>query len=159
MEATSFPVVIRQAIEQGWKVELWRSIRNISGIYNHMADEFGEQFAVILLDNVRDEMVYQPKLTSPYRAAKNKRRRLHCHESQHALTVDIAAIPMSVAIQNNTVAEITAMPTSTIQSHSRNRIRRLKLRKRRLETSRSLQNNHAEDETDGGPKDENDNIM
>jgi hypothetical protein len=155
--ATSFPVVIRQAIEKGWKVELWSWKRNTSEIYNQMTAEFGEQFVVILLDNVRDEMVYKPKLKSPYRAAKSKRRRIHCHEMQHTHTVERAAIPVSATIHSNNVAELITMPTSTIQSHSRNRIRKLKLRKRRLETFRSLQHNHAEDETDGGPKDENDN--
>jgi hypothetical protein len=67
---------------------------------------------------------------------------------------------MTETMENQVTTETqgpTTMPTSTIQSYSRNRIRRLKFRKRRLETFRSLQNNHAEDETDGGPKDKNDN--
>lgn len=157
--ATSFPVVIRQAIEKGWKVELWSWKRNTSEIYNQMTTEFGDQFAVILLDNARDEMVYQPKLTSPYRAAKSKRRRMHCHEMKHTHSVERAAIPVSATIHSSTVAELTTMPTSTIQRHSRNKTMRLKLRKRKLETFRSLQNNHAEDETDGGSKDGNDKLQ
>jgi hypothetical protein len=43
-----------------------------------------------------------------------------------------ATIPVPVAIQNNTIAEITTTPASATQRYSRNRIMKLNLRKRKL---------------------------
>ena len=126
---TSFPNVVRHALAKGWKVELWTWARSVNAIYSQIAEEYGEQFIVVFLDNVRTELIYQPKYRSPKRAIKNKRQRQNME---------------------------TMVASASIAKKLRNKRRRTKFRKRKLERDQISQNNNAEDETDSGSNDDKD---
>ena len=143
--ATNFPDVILKAIRKGWLVELWCWEHTCSKIYSDMATKFHEQFTLIFIDKHRKELVYQNTAESTTlghqssRTSIRHKRNRDNHRRQ--IYTDAVSKPFNQsekpAIKENGSEEITQKSLTDIyedctKKRSRNRIKQIKNRKRKL---------------------------